>query len=171
MTGEVLDLATPKPEFHITNAEEAEWVFGKLCDSESEEARLKMVLASVKERLESDIKAEKRKQEYLRWKYGNELAEFAKNNLPQGKRTYKGIFGEVAFRSTAERIDVVDDGLAIDWAEANSPNAVKVSKHLNKSEIVEEQLTALKSNSEWAKAHGFEVVPAGESVTIKTVKA
>lgn len=167
-TGEVVDLATPANEFRVTDASSADWVLQKLCDAESEIARRKLIIASVIERQETEIRAQERRVEYLKFRFGHELEAFAKDNLPANKKTWKGTYGEVSFRFTSPRLDVVNEGDAIRWAQANAPDAVKVETSLLKSKLPAELLdlpaAALGSI-------GLGVVPAGESVTIKTVKA
>lgn len=173
-TGEVLGMASlPKPEFRVEDAESADWVLKKICDAESEAARIKMVLASVQERLETEIKAQLRRVEYLKYRFGPDLEHFAKENLPKGKKTWKGVWGEVSFRSTKSRLDIVDEEKAIAWAKSDAALevAVKVTEKLNKSELPQEVVGRLLDDPESAKVIGFEVIPSSESVSIKTVKA
>ena len=167
-TGEVVDLISPAQEFHVTDASSADWVLQKLCDAESEIARRRLIIASVIERQETEIRAQERRIEYLKFRFGQELEAFAKENLPANKKTWKGTYGEVSFRLTSPRLDVVNEGDAIRWAQANAPDAVKVETSLLKSKLPAELLdlpaAALGSM-------GLSAVPAGESVTIRTVKA
>lgn len=172
-TGEVVEItALPKPDFRVTDAESADWVLKKICDAESEIARLDMVLASVRERLEADRKAQARRVEYLKAKFGADLEEFAKENLPKGKRTWHGTWGEVAFRSTKPRLDIEDDAKALAWAKASplTESAVKVTEKLNKSELPADTVAFLLTDPELASIAGFKVVPASESCSISTVK-
>jgi len=172
--GEVVGMTSqPKPEFHVEDAESADWVLKKICDAESEAARIQLVLASVKERLETEVKAQLRRAEYLKYRFGGELEHFAKENLPSGKKTWKGVWGEVSFRTTKPRLDIVDEARAIEWAKSSSDcaTAVKVTEKLNKSELPIETVELLLNDPESAAVAGFDVIPASESMTIKTVKA
>ena len=75
-------------------------------------------------------------------------------------KTWTCPYGTVAFRSIAEKVRVVDEEQAVAYLMHHDPDAVK-TKH-----------TVLVSKlSDFALDHapGLEIIPASESVTIKTV--
>jgi len=174
-TGEVLGLAsTPTPEFEVTDEESAEWVLAKIADSEAEVLKLQLMLNSVAERLQSRMKDQTRRIEWLKARYGADIAEVAKANLPKGKKTWKGVNGQVAFRTTNPRLDIPKDSTekTIGWLKDNGLNqAVKVTESVLKSEIPDEYTNRLMEDAELRQIAGFELIPGGESVKIETVKA
>ncbi len=166
ISGEVVGMIVPKFEFQVIDAESADWVLEKICDAESEMSRLDMVLAAVKERIETQKKAQENRVKYLKWKFGGELEEFAKNNLPHGKKTWKGTYGEVSFRTVKPRLAYAGESDAIAWAKDHCPEAVKVEERFLIS-LVPAELVAKEMES---PAAPFYIEPGSESVTIKTVK-
>lgn len=168
-SGEVLGLATQ--EFHVTDEASADWVLKKLTESEAEIIKLNLMLESVAERLASERKAAERKVEWLKARFGAELEQFAKENLPKGKRTWKGTWGEVSFRTSPARLEVTDEETAIKWAERNCPSAVKVSKKFLKSELSTGFMGLASENALFRHESGLNYIPETETMTIKTVKA
>jgi O6-methylguanine-DNA--protein-cysteine methyltransferase len=104
--------------------------------------------------------------EWLERQYNAQLQDFAMSQLPRKAdgslkvKTWTCPFGTVSFRSVAERVKVVEEEEAVAWLMHHNPEAIK-TKH-----------TVLVSKlSDFATVHapGLEIIPATESVTIKTV--
>lgn len=104
--------------------------------------------------------------EWLERQYNAQLQDYALSQLPRKAdgtlkvKTWTCPYGSVSFRTTAERIKVVDEEETVAWLMHHNPEAVK-TKH-----------TVLVSKlSDFATIHapGLEIVPATESVTIKTI--
>jgi hypothetical protein len=104
--------------------------------------------------------------EWLERQYNDKLQDYALSQLPRKAdgtlkvKTWTCPFGSVSFRTVAERIKVVDEEETVAWLMHHNPEAVK-TKH-----------TVLVSKlSDFATIHapGIEIVPATESVTIKTI--
>jgi len=104
--------------------------------------------------------------DWLEAQYNAQLQDFAMSQLPRKAdgtlkvKTWTCPFGTVSFRSVAERVKVVDEEQAVAYCLKHDPEAVK-TKH-----------TVLVSKlSDFALDHapGLEIIPATESVTIKTV--
>lgn len=104
--------------------------------------------------------------EWLERQYNAQLQDYAMSQLPRKAdgtlkvKTWTCPFGSVSFRTVAERVKVVDEEETVAWLMHHNPEAVK-TKH-----------TVLVSKlSDFATIHapGLEIVPATESVTIKTV--
>jgi O6-methylguanine-DNA--protein-cysteine methyltransferase len=104
--------------------------------------------------------------EWLERQYNAQLQDYAMSQLPRKAdgtlkvKTWTCPFGTVSFRTVAERVKVVEEEEAVAWLMEHNPEAIK-TKH-----------TVLVSKlSDFATVHapGLEVIPASESVTIKTV--
>ena len=104
--------------------------------------------------------------EWLEARYNAQLQDFAMSQLPRKAdgtlkvKTWTCPYGTVAFRTVAERVKVVEEEEAVAWLMHHNPDAIK-TKH-----------TVLVSKlSDFATIHvpGLEIIPASESVTIKTV--
>jgi hypothetical protein len=173
--GEILGIADlPKPAFEVTDEESAEWVLSKIADAEAEVLKLQVMLNSVAERLQSRMKDQHRRIEWLNARYGADIAEVAKANLPKGKKTWKGVNGQVAFRTTNPRLDIPKENTekALGWLKDNGiTQAIKVTESILKSEIPDDKTALLMEDAELRQIAGFELIPAGESVKIETVKA
>ncbi len=104
--------------------------------------------------------------EWLERQYNAQLQDYALSQLPRKAdgslkfKTWTCPFGSVSFRTVAERVKVVDEEETVAWLMHHNPEAGK-TKH-----------TVLVSKlSDFATIHapGLEIVPATESVTIKTI--
>jgi len=104
--------------------------------------------------------------EWLERQYNAQLQDYAMSQLPRKAdgtlkvKTWTCPYGTVAFRTIAERVKVIDEEQAIAYLMHHDPDSVK-TKH-----------TVLVSKlSDFALDHapGLEIIPATESVTIKTV--
>ena len=104
--------------------------------------------------------------DWLEAQYNAQLQDYAMSQLPRKAdgtlkvKTWTCPYGTVAFRSVAEKVRVVDEEQAVAYCLEHDPDAVK-TKH-----------TVLVSKlSDFALDHapGLEIIPASESVTIKTV--
>ena len=93
-TGEVLAVHTPEPDFVIDTADKVDWVLGKMLALDSEAAAIdssaivaqaRAILANA-ESMKRDLA---RRRDALEWRFGPELAQFAKANLGKTK-TWKG---------------------------------------------------------------------------------
>ena len=134
--------------------------------------------------IEADIQAEKAKMDaiianmakligkhqarldWLEHRYNAQLQDYAMSQLPRKAdgtlkaKTWTCPYGSVSFRTVAEKVKVVDEDETVAWLMEHNPEAVK-TKH-----------TVLVSKlSDFAIDHapGIEIVPATESVTIKTI--
>ena len=134
--------------------------------------------------IEADIQAEKAKmdaiianmskligkhQARLNWlerQYNAQLQDYAMSQLPRKAdgtlkaKTWTCPYGSVSFRTVAEKVKVVDEDETVEWLMHHNPEAVK-TKHT--------VLVSKLSDFALEKAPGIEIVPATESVTIKTV--
>jgi O6-methylguanine-DNA--protein-cysteine methyltransferase len=104
--------------------------------------------------------------EWLERQYNAQLQDYAMSQLPRKAdgtlkvKTWTCPYGTVSFRTVAERVKVVEEEEAVAWLMHHNPEAIK-TKH-----------TVLVSKlNDFATIHapGLEIIPATESVTIKTV--
>ena len=104
--------------------------------------------------------------DWLEAQYNAQLQDYAMSQLPRKAdgalrvKTWTCPYGTVAFRTIAEKVRVVDEEQAVAYLMHHDPDSVK-TKH-----------TVLVSTlSDFALDHapGLEIIPASESVTIKTV--
>ena len=134
--------------------------------------------------IEADIQAEKAKMDaiianmakligkhqarldWLEHRYNAQLQDYAMSQLPRKAdgtlkaKTWTCPFGSVSFRTVTEKVKVVDEDETVEWLMHHNPEAVK-TKHT--------VLVSKLSDFALEKAPGIEIVPATESVTIKTV--
>jgi hypothetical protein len=105
--------------------------------------------------------------EWLERQYNAQLQDFAMSQLPRKAdgtlkvKTWTCPYGTVAFRTVAERVKIVDEEQAVAYCLKHDPEAVK-TKHT----ILVSKLTGLTAGD---MPPGTEIIPASESVTIKTV--
>ena len=133
------------------------------------EATLQAEKAKMEAIVENTRKMVAKHQARLDWleaQYNAQLQDFAMSQLPRKAdgtlkvKTWTCPYGTVSFRSIAERVKVVEEEEAVAWLMHHNPEAIK-TKH-----------TVLVSKlSDFATIHapGLDLIPASESVTIKTV--
>lgn len=126
-TGEVVGLAGVKEDFTVTDAASADWVLERLMDSETQVARLNIKLKALTENIQTQIKAEERKQKFLKFKFGPALEHFARVAL-EGKKTktLPLTFGKLSLRTVKGGLRVADAEKALEWALNKADHAVKV---------------------------------------------
>lgn len=161
-TGEVVAVHPPEPEFVVDTADKADWVMGKMLALDSEAAAIdssaivaqaRAILANA-ESMKKDLT---RRRDALEWRFGPELAQFAKANLGKTK-TWKGLYGSVSFRVTPSRLTIENESQAVEWARSYCPEALKVTEKVLVSLVPDQDVAPI----------GFAIVPAGESVKIST---
>jgi hypothetical protein len=104
--------------------------------------------------------------EWLERQYNAQLQDYALSQLPRKAdgslkiKTWTCPFGSVSFRTVAERVKVVDEEETVAWLMHHNPEAIKTKNTVLVSKL-----------SDFATVHapGIEIIPASESVTIKTV--
>lgn len=134
LTGEVL--SCDKPRFAVDSADAAEWVMRQLFDTECElvaAIERERALAENIRRLKSRIESRKNA---LLWRFSPELEHYAASELANSReRSIVTPFGSFGFRKSREQREIVDEDAAIAFAEANAPEAVKVTKKVLVSKL------------------------------------
>ena len=129
---------------------------------DAETAKMHAILANC----QAIIGKQSRRLDWLQRQYDAQLQDYALSQLPRKAdgslkvKTWTCPYGTVSFRTIAERVKVVDEEETVAWLMHHNPEAIK-TKH-----------TVLVSKlSDFATVHapGIEIIPASESVTIKTV--
>jgi hypothetical protein len=129
---------------------------------DAETAKMHAILANCT----AIIGKQSRRLDWLQRQYDAQLQDYALSQLPRKAdgslkvKTWTCPYGTVSFRTVAERVKVVDEEETVAWLMHHNPEAIK-TKH-----------TVLVSKlSDFATVHapGIEIIPASESVTIKTV--
>lgn len=149
--------------FQVDSEDAANWVLGKMLAVDCQIAAVnaseivqqaRAILANA-EGITKDLQ---RKRDALEYRFGNELAEYARSALAGEKgRTWKALNGSVSFRATPARIAVDDEDKALAWAAFNCTAAIKVTSKFLVSMV-----------PDGVVPDGCTVVPAGESAKIKT---
>ena len=127
--------ATPEPvqkkeAFHITDAKSAEWVVGKMTALDEKEKIVKAQFRAMMKDIENDRK-------FLEWRFGIELPEWTRGNLPRKKKSIKLLTGTVGFRSLKGGLAVDDKEAIIEWARVNCPAAIKTIEDISKTGLNE----------------------------------
>jgi hypothetical protein len=103
---------------------------------------------------------------WLERQYNAQLQDYAMSQLPRKAdgtlkvKTWTCPYGTVSFRTVAERVKVVEEEEAVAWLMHHNPEAIK-TKHT--------VLVSKLSDFALDQAPGLDLIPASESVTIKTV--
>jgi O6-methylguanine-DNA--protein-cysteine methyltransferase len=104
--------------------------------------------------------------DWMERRYNAQLQDYALSQLPckaDGSlkvKTWTCPFGTVSFRTVAERIKVVEEEEAVAWLMHHNPEAIKTKHTVLVSKLSDHALD---------NAPGLDLIPASESVTIKTV--
>jgi O6-methylguanine-DNA--protein-cysteine methyltransferase len=102
--------------------------------------------------------------DWLEAQYNAQLQDYAMSQLPRKAdgtlkvKTWTCPYGTVAFRTVAQRVKVVEEEEAVAWLMEHNPDAVKTKHTVLVSKI-----------NDLLDAPGLEIIPASESVTIKTI--
>jgi hypothetical protein len=150
-------------------------VMRKRLDIESqimaEQAKLNAITANI----HKVIKGHESRIAWLERQHGQDLRSFAESQLPRKAdgtfkvKTWTCPFGSVSFRSTAAKIAVDSKDVAINWLRTNAPGAIKIEESILISQLPDGVKTQMFDRPDQAKRAGFVIVPANETVTIKTI--
>lgn len=168
-TGEIVDIQTPAgPDqpFIPQTEQEVEWVLGKMATAEAllVSIRTRPEVLQAKAVLDNAAKMEKeaaRKLDWLHARFDPDLGEFARKQL-EGKKgkTWKSVLGSIALRLQKGKVKVENPDLALEWAKAFDPEAIKTTEEFQISratKLVEDDLPI-----------GFIKTADEEKVTVKT---
>lgn len=143
----------------------------RLMRYEAEVAAVELELASIVAHTERMLKDRRAKVDWMKRRYESSASAIAETLLPRKSdgsykaKTYRCPFGEVRFTSRSEGIDIVDEDEAVQWAEENNPDAVKITKR-----VLVSQLPTRDWIDESRCPSGFSVRPASTTVKFVTLK-
>lgn len=163
-TGEILGLT--KSTFEVTDEKSADWVLEKIMDAEVEIARNDIKRKAILENLDTQDADQRRRIEFLKWKFGPQLERFANKELANAKtKTWKGTFGKLSFRTIKGGLRVTDPDEALFVAQSNGfTNAIKTVETFQISKLTSEQRELLETKL----PNGFEIKPDETSFKIET---
>jgi phage host-nuclease inhibitor protein Gam len=167
-TGEVVSIATPKPQFTVSDESAAEWVLERMSVEDAEIGALEARRAALLQNMEAMIGDRKRRLGYLHFRFDNELAEYARQHLAKGKKTWTAPFGSVAFRTKPANVKVTDEEKALEAARTRWPEAIKTTEKFLIASLPAAAKAMLLENPDEAPGAGLEVVPEVETISIKT---
>lgn len=111
--------------FRVCDEASADWCLERMQELDllrnAEELRKAAIVANIDTR----IAQIDRRRAWLQTRFGPQLAEWAKANLPKRGKTVTLDHGKIAFRTTQGSIEVTDMVAAVAWAKKNFPDAVK----------------------------------------------
>ena len=163
-TGEILSVQPEAPKFVVDDADKAEWVLKRLQEQDAALdaiAHQKQAILDNLSTMESRINS---KRTGLLFRFKQELEDFARANLPAGKKSWVCAYGTVQFRSSPARLKVSDPAIALEWARSEAIHAIKVSEEFQISKLTPEEKDHMMEHV----PSGFDVTPASETVDIKT---
>lgn len=112
-----------KQKFSVRDPASANWAAGKIAMWQNEIQRRK---AQAREY----IAEAERNVARLKFLFLAQLEAWARENIPQDKRSLKLPSATLKFSDTQEKIEVVDDEKVVAWATINLPDAISMSTSL-----------------------------------------
>jgi phage host-nuclease inhibitor protein Gam len=166
-----LDLSVPADReralaWRIEDRPTMEWAMGILARAEQEAEEIRFACAAARGRIDL------REEELLRRNEGStsfiraaaeEFARTHRKDLVSRGKTAHLVHGEVAYRSTPEKVEVEDPAAALAWCEAQGVEAgfTRIKVEINKKALSEYVL------SSGVIPPGCAIVPASETITLK----
>jgi len=136
----------------------------RLLKYETELKAEQLAMQSVVDRYKSMVKDKERKVQWLKNRYGDQIADFAEKQLVGKAKTWKCPWGQVAFRTVAPSFTILNEEQAVMVVPLD---AVKTEHRILKSKISKEiQLTLVDQYPDL-----FCISGSTENVTIKTLTA
>jgi|GWRWMinimDraft_5_1066013.scaffolds.fasta_scaffold03793_6 hypothetical protein len=143
-------------------------VMRKWLDYEADLKAETLKLDAVRASIEKIVKTKASRLEWLKRTYGTQIEEWALRQLPKGSKTWRCPWGSIAFRTTAQKVSIIDDVAVLTWARKHQPQMIRVKESLLISALTAEAKTQMVNDPTAARAIGFEIIEAGQSATIKT---
>jgi len=164
-TGEIMGHALVETQFRVDSIGAAEWVLEKMAYEDAAIFALAERERALIENIQAIRRQYERRRQWLEYRFGPELAEFAKQNLPKGKKTWLCPFGSVSFRKINPKLVIDDASRALETARVECPESIKVEYKILVSQIPEEVRQAALDGKPMP---GFLVEPESERVYFKT---
>ena len=165
-TGEYVEPAE-RQGFAITDKATAEWFSEKISIFDADIKAIEIRKQSIISNCDTMIADVEKARNGMLWKYGKQLEDYARRNLPRGKKTWTCEYLSVAFRTTKDRVTITDKVLALKWADDNKvESAVKTTREVQIGLVSDEVKHQMMSGA--LQVDGFEVRRGGETVKIET---
>lgn len=163
-TGEIIGMVEDSSKYikRVETIHDLERYMSNLMEMETDLAARKLALNAIVENANKLIGQLSARIDWYKMKHHDEIRCVAEGNLPRGSKTYRCVYGTVSFRKKNARVVIKDDAKAIEWAEANAPEAVVTTKKVLVSKMATELLPEESDDI-------FEVIPPEESMSIKTL--
>src|SRR3954471_20856264 len=119
---DIADVLEVDDRFHVRDERTAAWVVRKILEERAHRER-------VAKWHEAETLRSQRREQFLMYRFGAELAEWARQQLAQqfGKRRSIHLpSGTIGFRTEPTKIVVADEPKLIAWCRQHLPSAVKV---------------------------------------------
>lgn len=150
-TGEILE------EFSIDSEEKFVWAMKKLFDMRAELNSVEAQRKEINDNLDTMHNRIQTRISGFLYTMGPQIEKYARENLPENKKSIVTPYGKVQFRKVPASYKVVNDEAFMEWARSHFPEAVEYVPKVYKSKIPELVL---------AQAEGVEYVPEREKVEI-----
>jgi hypothetical protein len=169
-TGTIVGRLDVADHFHIDSTVKAEWALRLRGEIEAQVAALDARLEALRANLLALRAEQVRRLSWWDWRFGSQLADFARRMLAGGKkRTWTCAWGRVSFRKSQGRTEILDMEAAVAWMERWNPALVKVERSVSKKDVLEvaAQAPAL-PGEEYVPPKWLRIDGEGERVTIDT---
>ena len=134
------EMTAEVPAFAVKDAASAEWVLERIQQLDAQEAALKARQEAILANIQTERGRIDARKKGLLFRFEGQLAEFARENLPKGKKSWVCPFGTLGFRTSKGSTKVLDKDVALAWAQDNAPEAVKVEMSVLVSKLPDVEL-------------------------------
>lgn len=137
-TGEIVGLSHAAPEFRADTESSVKWVLQQMRKAECQLLALKAEKQQIMADLAVMEKAEQRRLDFLTWRFGADLEQYARHQLGDGKtKSLTTPFGRYGFRQSPGSVAVLPERIdeALDWCRHNCIRAIKTTQSVLVSEI------------------------------------
>lgn len=151
-----LQVEVPDERFHITSADEANWLVRKVVESRRYRDRIEQWAAS-------ELRRAQREEAFFMGRWGIELEGFARRKIAEQfrRKSFALPAGTIGFRLEPQRLDLRDEARVLAWCQINLPKAIKRTETVLKSALSEH----LKESGEIPP--GVEVISGNEKFFIR----
>lgn len=171
-TGEVIghtDVSDDvKMPFRVDSQEAAEWALELRSRIEGRALGIAARRTALLKNIEKELRAEERKLSWWEWRFGSQLTDFAKANLPRKGKTWRCAWGSVAFRATKGTTQIADEEAALAFVETWTPGLVQMRRWVTATACRAALLRAEAQCGETIETPFLRTTEAGENVTIST---
>lgn len=159
-TGEVLGLSELPDDFEVNCHQAADRALEIRSRIEAQVVAVKARRDALNRQLDALERAQESRLKWWDWRFGQQLAAFARSLLSGKSKTARFTWGSVAFRATKGTNRITDMDAAVEWVRRRDPEMVKV--------VETTTVTAVLALSQGKPLPFLESTGPGEAVTIST---